>query len=130
MVPRGQRLRRSGVLGHRTDDKEQRVPYDITADPGAIKHVSRGFSEIGSYLGLISEDREERIRLLKEACGGDEMGLEILGQLLPVVETTEEAVLGCGLAVANTRNVMDAMADKLAHTELDVLDNLTRRNRR
>jgi hypothetical protein len=68
--------------------------------------------------------------LLKIACGNDKSGFEIYEQLRPTVETTEEAIFGCGLAVGNTQVVMEKLGDKLKRTEAEVLDNVNRTRRR
>ncbi|MCK2239942.1 MULTISPECIES: hypothetical protein [unclassified Crossiella] len=89
----------------------------MSADPDMIAYVGSQFRPIAQHLYQLGYGSEERLALLIAACGDDDMGREIQGQLLPTAKIIEEAGGSIGAAVENTGNVMSALALQLKAME-------------
>jgi hypothetical protein len=102
----------------------------ISADPKMIEHVGGQFRPIAAYVYEIAERGEDRMNLLLEACGDDDMGKEIRANLHESVTMIEGAFGSIGAAIENTSNVMAALAAKLDAMERAAVSNVNQSFRR
>ncbi|MFC3452139.1 hypothetical protein [Amycolatopsis speibonae] len=95
---------------------------DFRADPNAMQTLAEAYREVGAKMRKISELGGDRRDLVFEACGDDEMGEEIKGNLGEPVTKIEGAFVSIGEVVANQTNVTKGMAAKLAVAESQNVD--------
>jgi len=88
------------------------------ADPAAIAALGPYYEKIAAYLRTLSDYGDERLALIIDACGDDDMGKQIQANLVSVAKRVEEAILSIVFLVENQTNVSTALANKLNVTEV------------
>ncbi|AUI57254.1 hypothetical protein [Amycolatopsis sp. BJA-103] len=90
---------------------------NFSADPRAMEVIAEGYSSIAAKMYQICELGQDRVDLLLEACGDDEMGEEIKGNLHAPAAKIEGAFTSISTVVENQTNVTKGMAAQLAAAE-------------
>ncbi|MFD5093062.1 hypothetical protein ACFWMR_20845 [Amycolatopsis thailandensis] len=99
---------------------------DFRADPRAMRKISEGYRTVAGAMDEISGPGKDRLALLIEACGDDDMGEELKTKLGDPVKKIEEALTSITTVVENQTNVTKGMAAKLAMAENDNIANVHR----
>ncbi|WP_409494762.1 hypothetical protein [Amycolatopsis sp. cmx-11-12] len=97
---------------------------NFSADPRAMEIIGEGYQSIAAKMDLICELGADRLALLLEACGDDEMGAEIKENLFGPAQKVEEAFTSIKEVVRNQTNVTKGMALNLRNVETENIANV------